>query len=163
MDAVGQSQISDSGESSATDDSGSGLPASGGVPALRDRAGRFPPGVSGNRRGRPPVLRHVRELAQCWTELAVMTLVDVARDPGAHPGARVLAARELLDRGHGRAAPADADLSRLPVETLSDGELEALERASELEDVDRAHRLGWERYAPAEPGDEDAEAEDAEA
>jgi hypothetical protein len=66
-------------------------------------------GESGNPTGRKPGSRNklteeVRTYAQRFTTEAIDCLVGIVRDPTAPPQAKVLASRELLDRGHGRAA-----------------------------------------------------------
>ena len=63
----------------------------------RDPLGRWLPGRSGNMLGRPAVPQSVRALARQHTELAVRVLASIAADTGASTGARILAARELLD------------------------------------------------------------------
>ena len=96
----------------------------GAAPVVRDVAGRWQPGYSGNPAGRPALLASVRALARRHTELAIAALAVIAADPGAPPGARIVAARELLDRGHGRPSPVELvqDLA-----LMSDDELERLE------------------------------------
>ena len=66
----------------------------------------FQPGTSGNPGGRPKGLSEVIALAREHTELAITTLVDIARQPKAAPAARVAAASALLDRGWGKPAQA---------------------------------------------------------
>lgn len=61
----------------------------------------------------------VRELARVHTAEAIDTLVKVLRAKSI-PQARVAAARELLDRGHGKAPQVATDLSQ-----ISDAELVA--------------------------------------
>lgn len=92
----------------------------GAAPVVRDVAGRWQPGYSGNPAGRPALLASVRALARRHTELAIAALAVIAADPGA----RIVAARELLDRGHGRPSPVELvqDLA-----LMSDDELERLE------------------------------------
>jgi len=63
----------------------------------------FKKGQSGNPGGRPKVVAEVRELAREHTQDAIKTLVDIMGDDKAHHSARVAAAKELLDRGYGRA------------------------------------------------------------
>jgi hypothetical protein len=45
----------------------------------------------------------VRILAAAYTKDALAALVDIVRDPKSPAAAKVMAARELLDRGWGRA------------------------------------------------------------
>lgn len=122
--------------------SGSGAgPADGAVPeweqaaesrdsVWRDPAGRWLPGRSGNMLGRPAVPQSVRALARQHTALAITVLASIAADRGASTGARILAARELLDRGHGR--PSSQELPQ-DLAHMSD---EDLERLMEDEDED---------------------------
>lgn len=63
----------------------------------------FKKGQSGNPGGRPKVVAEVRELAREHTEKALKTLVEIMSDQKAHNAARVAAAKEILDRGYGRA------------------------------------------------------------
>jgi hypothetical protein len=65
--------------------------------------GGFQKGVSGNPGGRPKEVREVKALAREHTSEALDTLAQIMRDHKAPQAARVSAARELLDRGHGRA------------------------------------------------------------
>jgi hypothetical protein len=67
---------------------------------MRDKNGRFLPGISGNPGGRPPEVGDVRELAREYTEEAVATLVDLMRHARSD-AARGAAAQALLDRGYG--------------------------------------------------------------
>lgn len=61
----------------------------------------FKKGQSGNPKGRPPVVRHVRELARQHTETAIRALIDIATSSRSD-SARVRAAEALLDRAYGR-------------------------------------------------------------
>lgn len=63
-------------------------------------------GVSPNPGGRPAVIRDLREAAQDYSEEALSVLAGVMRDAEAPPAAKVAAARELLDRGFGKAVQA---------------------------------------------------------
>ena len=58
-------------------------------------------GQSGNRGGRPKVLKDVVDLARQHTKLAIETLVTMCTS-ASQPGARVAAASALLDKGYGK-------------------------------------------------------------
>ena len=77
----------------------------GGVRVARSSTS-FQPGTSGNPGGRPKGLSEVIALAREHTELAITTLVDIAKQTKAAPAARVAAASALLDRGWGKPAQA---------------------------------------------------------
>ena len=66
----------------------------------------FQPGTSGNPGGRARGLSQVIALAREHTELAITTLVAIAKETKAGPAARVAAASALLDRGWGKPAQA---------------------------------------------------------
>lgn len=53
--------------------------------------------------GRPPVIRHIRELARAQTEQAFSALLDIAMK-GENESARVAALKEVFDRGWGKSA-----------------------------------------------------------
>jgi hypothetical protein len=65
------------------------------------------------------ITRPIRELAGTFTEGAIRTLVQIMIDPMAPHASKVAAARELLDRGHGRPA-ASATLKVGKHDTLAD-------------------------------------------
>lgn len=65
--------------------------------------GRFQKGHSGNPGGRPKAIAGQQALAREYTMEAIEALARIAKDDDAPPAARVAAARELLDRGWGRA------------------------------------------------------------
>ena len=61
--------------------------------------------ASPNPKGRPPMVRTVREvkaLAREHTHMAIQTLAKIAANPKAPPAARQAAASSLLDRGWGK-------------------------------------------------------------
>lgn len=75
-----------------------------GKPGSRDAKGRFLPGCRGNAEGlggRPPVIRHIRELARARTEDAFAALIGIAMG-GENESARVAALKEIFDRGWGK-------------------------------------------------------------
>jgi hypothetical protein len=61
----------------------------------------WPKATSGNPRGRPPVYREVRELAQAHAPAALRVIVAMLEDADA--GICLRAGREILDRAIGRA------------------------------------------------------------
>ncbi len=63
----------------------------------------FQPGVSGNPKGRPVIAPVVKALAKAYTVHAVETLANLMLDKDETGQVRVAAAKELLDRGHGKA------------------------------------------------------------
>jgi hypothetical protein len=83
----------------------------------RDGKGRFVPGTPSPAvsPGRPPIIRHVRELALQHTEKAIEMLAEIAADKGQHGSARVAAIKEILDRGVGKVTQ--------PIDTALSGEL----------------------------------------
>lgn len=66
--------------------------------------GGYSKGKSGNPRGRPKVVKEVRDLAKSHTAEAVEVLVEIMNSTGARESARVSAANAILDRGWGRPA-----------------------------------------------------------
>ena len=79
--------------------------------------------------------RTVKEVAAEYTESAIKTLADIMQDVEQPSAVRISAARELLDRAHGRptqSVEVDASVSNRRMDlSLIDAELEAaaLERA----------------------------------
>ena len=69
---------------------------------VRDGNGRWPSGVSGNPGGRPRALRDLQMAARRHDGQVLDALVSIALDPAQPAAARVVACREVLDRGHGR-------------------------------------------------------------
>src|SRR4051812_40195444 len=68
---------------------------------------------SGRQKGTPnKATADLRGIAREYTEEAVLMLVSVMRDPKMLAVARVQAAKEILDRGHGKpAAAVDVNLN----------------------------------------------------
>ena len=99
-------------------------------------------GPSPNPAGRPAVLADLREAARGYSQEALETLANVMRDPEAPPAARVAAARELLDRGYGRAVQAidvgvKVDIAKAHADVLWDLTQKAREaKASESRVID---------------------------
>lgn len=85
-------------EASADDEAVEILP-----PAVRDRKGRLLPGQQSiNPKGRPPIIRDIREAAKRHTRQALNTLISVMNDGDAPPASRVTAAEAILNRGWGK-------------------------------------------------------------
>jgi hypothetical protein len=74
--------------------------------AARLSNGRFSPGHSGNRGGRPRVLAEVQDLARTRSAEAIATLAAIMRDDCTPVIARIAACNSLLDRGFGQPAVA---------------------------------------------------------
>jgi hypothetical protein len=74
----------------------------------------WPKGVSGNPGGRPKAVADLRAAARMHTADAIGVLVEVMGDTNASPSARITAARELLDRGWGKAPAAIALCAERP-------------------------------------------------
>src|SRR5262249_11396938 len=97
----------------------------------------FKKGQSGNPSGRPKVIVHVRDIARQYTEEAIEALVSFMRNALEHPSARVSAAKELLDRGYGKApmmVTGDEEQFRKAMDDLTDDELDAI--------IERGRRKG---------------------
>ncbi len=101
---------------------------------MRDKNGRFLPGISGNPGGRPREVGHVRELAREHSDEAIETLVDLMCHAKSD-AARGAAAQALLDRGYGKSVA-------VSMETADEGQahLDALH-----EMLDRRERIGKEK------------------
>ena len=100
--------------------------------------------TGGRAKGTPNKVAHeIRLLAQQHGADAIGTLVEIMTDPNRSETARIAAARELLDRGYGKAGV--ADIAALPLLTTDDRpvfylnfltEPKRVEKAIEVTDVD---------------------------
>src|SRR3954468_2798965 len=81
---------------------GSGSDEQTGQNRMRNLAGKFLPGVSGNPSGRPAIVSEIQALARSHTASAINTLVEIMQSASTAASARVAAAVALLDRGYGR-------------------------------------------------------------
>lgn len=82
---------------------------------MRDKRGRFVPGQSGNRSGRPKIIAEMRELARRHTPDAIARLAAEMMG-GDCSAARIAAANALLDRAWGRPTqPLAGDESMDPI------------------------------------------------
>jgi hypothetical protein len=66
--------------------------------------GGFRPGISGNPAGRSKFSAVIRRFAENLCEEALEVVADIMRKPGKDAAIRLSAAREILDRGVGKAA-----------------------------------------------------------
>ena len=110
---------------------------------MRDKNGRFLPGISGNPGGRPPEVGDVREMARDHTEEAIKTLVDLMRHAKSD-AARGAAAQALMDRGYGKSVAVALDV-------VDDGQahLEALRELAAAPENQRLECISREK-GPAE-------------
>lgn len=87
---------------------------------VRDELGRFVPGNSGNPKGRIPLPAEIRNAIRSASPRAVEVLIESLESPDER--IRVVAARELLDRGYGKPATADeadtANINQVHLEAL---------------------------------------------
>jgi hypothetical protein len=67
----------------------------------RTTSGRFPPGVSGNPRGRPKTLSGIQELARDYSQPALEKLVRLMQQGKPH-AVQLSAATAILDRAWGK-------------------------------------------------------------
>jgi len=103
----------------------------------------WPKGTSGNPGGRPKSMREVSELARHMCPNALRRLYQIVLDPKSPQMACVAAAREILDRGLGRASltgltiPVDTDLSAIDGSDMSG--LSALLARARFENNQKCH------------------------
>lgn len=101
--------------------------------------GKFQKGKSGNPKGRPAIVREIRQKAQAAAHECIDILLEIARNRNEKATARNVACREILDRGLGKAiqgielqgaegGPVQVDLSSLTDEQIR----QALELAKVL-------------------------------
>ena len=112
-------------------------------------------GVSGNPGGRPKIVADVRALARQLTANALNALAEIMEDEEAPAAARIAAAKELLDRGWGKAPAAllVAPIER-PPEPAEVDELQ-LEMEASIEDAKRYILTGVSDLPPL--GQDDAD------
>lgn len=104
---------------------------------------QWQPGQSGNPSGRPkkgPEMKHLEQLCRESADVAFEYIRGLIRDPDAAPSVRLAAARELLDRGFGKA------VDRTAIMALSGGGAEEPERLSDGELLRIAAGAGREWY-----------------
>jgi len=116
------------------------------VTVKKPRGKPFQKGQSGNPNGRPAIIRDIQTLARAHTVTAFDALIEVVKDRGAPPSARVAAASQVLDRAYGKPTAfveakiqsiqqmTDDDLvsflSRIDTGDSGEGAIEAEERPS---------------------------------
>ena len=111
------------------------------MPDNRDAAGRFIPGMTGNPGGRP---KGIAAIARQHTDRAMDVLTAAMDDPDAR--VRVAAAKEILDRGYGKAPAFTVDLTN----RLDDMDDDALDAAIDaIRDAIRAGNAASRREGPA--------------
>ena len=104
------------------------------APQNRAGSGRFEPGKSGNPGGRPKQALSVRDAARVYSDDALSTLVEVMKDKGAPPSARVSAANGVLDRAWGKPSQPLSGDEESPLEIVTRIILEAQPLNDDSED-----------------------------
>ena len=89
------------------------------MPENRDETGRFKPGTTGNPGGRP---KGIAAIARQHTDRAVEVLVNAMGSDDER--VQIAAAKEILDRGYGKAPVFTADLTKR-LDDLDDDALDA--------------------------------------
>ena len=74
------------------------------IPEIRDKAGRFAPGSTGNPKGRPKIPKDVKEMLKAATADAAKLLIDTMKNQEADLKLRVDCAERVLDRVYGKAS-----------------------------------------------------------
>ena len=97
---------------------------------VRDSAGRFRAGHSGNAGGRPRDEHKVAELARSYTTEAIDTLVDLMRH-GKDDRVRGTAAQALLERGWGKPRVEVATMRKSDSQSFIEALQEVAERVKE--------------------------------
>ncbi len=84
----------------------------------------------------PRRLADIKSLARTHTATVIRVFAGIVREPTAPPAARVMAGKELLDRGWGKAlATAEVTVTHVKAAELSDDQLAAIVRGDVGSDV----------------------------
>ena len=117
-------------------------------PAQRDGKGGLLPGQrSINPKGRPPIIKDIKDAAKSHTRQALNTLISVMNDPDCPAASRVTAAEAILNRGWGRPLQnVEARVEVTDVGATAAGVLMELSRKA------REHRAERELEEQRQPG-----------